>query len=554
MVEKMSPLRKQPQWIGASRQVVGEVGFSRIWSCLTLTLLLLLAAGNLSVHGQCMLANPSFELTGSGGMAFAGWNQFGAVGSVNVAPHGAAAARVTGPNTGGWDVSAFWQRLDTAPGKRWSASVQAGHSATNPLTGQSRAILNIEWRNANGDLISYESHTVADPAVPPGSFRPFTVESQPAPPGTVATHFLLGVLQGPTDPAPDVFYDQATFEDLGPPTIDQLQWVDFPGGRTIDFSGRTWRVKGPGYYGPGPNLFCETPSCVWVAADDRLHLTIQRIGGSWYSTEVALEEPLGYGDYIFTTVGRLDSLDPRVVLGLFLWQYGRCYDPAFLWWNPYNEIDVEFSRWGVPGNPVGQFVAQPYDYPGNISRFSAGFSDGELTSHAFRWSNDRVEFRSWRGGPQDETPQNLIHTWTYTGPHIPRPDQPRVHINLWQFDGPPGTNQEVVIDQFTFVPGNPADVPLPQIAADESAATPNPFTSRTAISFSLPKAGPARVLVYDASGRLVRTLANGSFPAGIHEVTWNGRDDAGSRVASGLYFAQVRSGGVAETKRVVLLR
>ena len=40
----------------------------------------------------------------------------------------------------------------------------------------------------------------------------------------------------------------------------------------------------------------------------------------------------------------------------------------------------------------------------------------------------------------------MIHSWTYTGPHIPRPEQPRVHINLWQFDGPPASDQEVIID------------------------------------------------------------------------------------------------------------
>ena len=44
---------------------------------------------------------------------------------------------------------------------------------------------------------------------------------------------------------------------------------------------------------------------------------------------------------------------------------------AFSWWNPYDEIDIEYSRWGNPGNPGAQFVAQPYDYPGNLSQFSA---------------------------------------------------------------------------------------------------------------------------------------------------------------------------------------
>lgn len=526
----------------------------RLWTCASLVVLLFVAAGSHRAHGQCILANPSFELPGSGASTFGGWNQFGTVGVTTTASHGAKAARVTGPNSGGWGVSGYWQRLDTAPGERWRASVQVSHSAANPLSGQSSAIVNIEWRSANGSLISYESHIAADATTPPNEYRAFSVESQPAPPGTAATHFLLGVLQSPADPAPVVFYDQAEFDKLGPPTIDDLQWSDFPGGRTIDFSGRSWRVKGPGYYGPGPNLFCDAASCTWVDPNGRLHLTIRNIAGSWYSTEVALVEPLGYGDYIFTTVGRLDALDPGVVLGLFLWQYGRCYDPAYLWWNPYNEIDVEFSRWGNPGNDVGQFVAQPYDYPGNISRFDAAFSDGEFTSHAFRWRRDRVEYRSWRGGPQDETPGNLIHAWTYTGPHIPRPEQPRVHLNLWQFDGPPDTNQEVVLSEFRFVPDGLADVTVPQVFTWEPVAAPNPFTTRTTIRFALREGRHTGVRIFDASGRLVRTLSDDDYPPGTHEVTWDGRDDTGSRVASGLYFSQVHAGDVVETRRVLLVK
>lgn len=520
-----------------------------------LSLLAIAAVGD--AEAQCILANPSFELGGSSGEVFGGWYQFGSVGSSANATHGAVAARVTGPNSGDWDVSGYWQSFDCDPGEQWSASVKGWHSSANPLTGGSRAILNIEWRNPSGSLIDYESHTVADASTPIDQVVDFYVESQPAPSGTATTHFLLGVLQDPGEPAPDAFYDQATFYSLGPPTQDELQWNDFPGGRTVDFGGYTWRVKGPGYYGPGPSLFCDTESCVWVDMDNRLHMTIQEISGSWYSTEVALEPSLGYGDYIFTTVGRLDQLDPHDVLGLFLWEYGACWDNAYLWWNPYNEIDVEFSYWNQPGTDIGQFVAQPYDYPGNILRFDAEFSVGELTSHAFRWLSDRVEFRSWRGGPGDEAPENMIRSWTYTGPHIPRPEQPRVHINLWQFNGHPSLYQEVVLDEFTFVPEGvttEAQQPGTEAAGCLAVARPNPFNACATIQYTIEKGGIAEVTVYDVSGRVVRTLVNSFVPAGIHEVIWDGRNDSGVRVASGLYLCRLRAGGIVETRKLILLR
>lgn len=525
-----------------------------------LAIFIIALLGATLVHGsastQCIITNPSFEISGSGGQVFGGWNQFGVVGSTSTAPHGFKAARATGPNLGGWNVSAYWQAFDTAAGKRWKASVQSWHTSVKPLTGQSKAILNIEWRDGGGNLISYESHDVATANTPLDDIQEFSVVSGPAPAGTVKTHFLLGVLQSPTDPAPDVYYDLAQFNEIGPPSIDDIQWNDFPGGRTITFSGYNWRVKGPGFFGPGPNRFSDAVGAVWVDASDELHMTVKNNFGDWFSSEIALVDPLGYGDYIFTTKGRLDLLDRNVVLGLFTWEYGPCYNPAYLWWGPFNEFDIEFSRWGNPSNDIGQFVAQPYDWPGNISRFAASFSNNEITSHAFRWLNDRVECRSWRGGPQDEATSVQIHSWTYTGPHIPRPEQPRVHINLWHI-ATPASNQEVVLTAFTFVPDVTAtaigDSPLAR-QSFLANARPNPFNPTTSIGYTMATDGFAEIAVYDVRGRLVRTLVNGRAMAGYNEVTWDGRDDSGNRVASGVYLYQLRAGNVVETKKMVMLK
>lgn len=533
-------------------------------SRLALALLLIVLLAPRPARAQCILANPSFEMLGTGGVVFNGWNQFGSVGAAGGAVHGARAARVSGPDTGSWGTSGYWQPFDTESGERWTASVYVKHSAANPLTGQSKAILNVEWRDASDNLISYESHAVADAATPTDHYALVSVTSQAAPANAVKARLLLGVLQAPGDPVPDVYYDQATFESLAPPTLDALQWGDFPGGQTRLFQGRIWRVKGPGYYGPGPSNFGDSGSCVWVDAEDRLHLTVQKIGSTWYSTEVALVDELGYGDYVFTTRGRLDLLHPNVILGFFIWQYGPCYDSAYLWWNPYAEFDIEFSRWGNIANPIGQFVAQPYDYPGNLSRFAATFADGEITSHAFRWLPDRVECRSWRGGPLDEATSPVIYSWTYAGPHVPRPEQPRVHMNLWQLNGnPPSAYQEVIIDEFLFVPacGDPycvVDVPpgapAPGAATRLAEARPNPFTDRTALRFVLARAGEARIDVYDVAGRRVRALVGGVLPAGPHELEWDGRDDAGRQVPPGVYLYRLRTAAATGSRPVIRLR
>jgi hypothetical protein len=515
------------------------------------TLAWLLPAG---AAAQCILANPSFEVSGSGGSTFAGWNQFGPCGSTSTTTHGHVAAKVSGPNLGGWDVAGYWQALDSAPGEQWVASVNVWHASARPLTGQSKAIVNIEWRNAAGTLISYESYTAADASTPPGVIQHFSVTSAAAPAGTAKARLLLAVLQAPGASVPDVFYDQATFEKPG--AVDAVQWNDFPSGRTLSFGGRAWRVKGTGYYGPGPNNFDSSANAVWVDVNGRMHVTVRKVGATWYSSEVVLQDALGYGDYVFTTLGDLDQLDPNVVLGLFLWQYGPCYDNAYLWWNAYNEVDVEYSRWGNAGNSFAQFVAQPYDYAGNLHRFAATFSSAEITSHAFRWLPDRVEYRAWRGGPAEEATSPLIQSWTYTGPHIPRPEQPRVHVNLWQATGAPAANQEIVFDNFTFVPyveptGVSRSPSQPALLAD---ARPNPFNPSTTITYRLARPGRAELVVYDVSGHRVRVLADDITTAGDHNAVWDGRDDRGRLVSSGVYFYRLRAGGVDMTKKMVLLK
>jgi hypothetical protein len=534
---------------------------SHLRSSLPAALVLALAlAGASEAAAQCTPMNPSFEIAGST-TRFAGWEQYGTTGSSTAAIHGSVAATVSGLNNGTWDFSRYWQQIACDAGEQWTGSVYVMVPAGSPLTGLSKALVNIEWRDSGGNLISYDSFTAADASTPTDAGRVFTFTSPAAPAGTVALRLLIGTQQQPGQPAPTVVFDQVTFHSLASPTLEESQWGDFPSGRTVTFAGRSWRVKGTGYYGPGPSYYGATADYVWVDTDDRLHLTIKKTGSTWYSTEVTLEEALGYGDYVFTTRGRLDTLDPRAVLGLFTWEYGQCYDSGYLWWNPYNEVDVEISRWGVPGNAVGQFVAQPYDWSGNLERFDATYSDGEVTSYAFRWLPDKVEFRAWRGGAADEAASTPIHSWTYAKWHIPRPEQPRVHMNLWRFDGVPAANQEVVMDDFTFTPACAAE-PCGILAVDPPAGAapvllaprPNPFVSSTAIRFAAARSGRVEIAVFDLMGRRQRTLLDAEVPAGGREVVWDGRDDAGAPLPAGVYLCRVRSDDIVRTNRMVLVR
>lgn len=85
-------------------------------------------------------------------------------------------------------------------------------------------------------------------------------------------------------------------------------------------------------------------------------------------------------------------------------------------------------------------------------------------------------------------------------------------------------------------------------------ATPNPFNPRTTISYSLRAPGDAELVIYDLAGRRVKTLVSGHIEAGPHDAQWDGLDEQGRRVASGVYLYRLVTGQFSETRRMVLLK
>jgi choice-of-anchor B domain-containing protein len=85
-------------------------------------------------------------------------------------------------------------------------------------------------------------------------------------------------------------------------------------------------------------------------------------------------------------------------------------------------------------------------------------------------------------------------------------------------------------------------------------ATPNPFNPRTAISFDIPARLEVRLSVYSPEGRLVGTLVSRDLPAGRHTAVWDGRDDRGRSVASGVYLMRLDAGGRRAARSIILAR
>jgi hypothetical protein len=88
---------------------------------------------------------------------------------------------------------------------------------------------------------------------------------------------------------------------------------------------------------------------------------------------------------------------------------------------------------------------------------------------------------------------------------------------------------------------------------------PNPFNPETWIPFELAEGGKVTITIYDVHGQLVRTLSLGYVPAGVYQAKakaayWDGRNEAGERVASGVYFYNLQSGKLSAMKKMVILK
>jgi hypothetical protein len=83
---------------------------------------------------------------------------------------------------------------------------------------------------------------------------------------------------------------------------------------------------------------------------------------------------------------------------------------------------------------------------------------------------------------------------------------------------------------------------------------PNPFNPETAITYELPYKTAVELVVYDLLGQKIRTLVTGPGDSGSHRVLWDGRDDVGRAVASGVYVYLLKAGAFSAARKMVLLR
>jgi len=196
------------------------------------------------------------------------------------------------------------------------------------------------------------------------------------------------------------------------------------------------------------------------------------------------------------------------------------------------------SLTGVGGDPIGDGVNMALTFPAGANRVDQVNPAATATAFLHNHNSLPVAVRNERTNGSKAVyncvPPNAM-------PSDADPNNARAIIErtvLWLVGG-----------------SDPGSVDDPGLAsATRLSAWPNPAPGATGLSFRLGAAAPARLEMIDVTGRLVRTLVNGRVDAGAHQVNWDGMDDSGRPVASGIYFARFESSEGNATHKVVLTR
>ncbi|MEZ4387908.1 MAG: FlgD immunoglobulin-like domain containing protein [Candidatus Krumholzibacteriia bacterium] len=184
------------------------------------------------------------------------------------------------------------------------------------------------------------------------------------------------------------------------------------------------------------------------------------------------------------------------------------------------------------------------------------------------WADRARDFATWLGSDEFLAGHpNLVYFNFFD--RLAHPDDGSTDRNMLRYEyeithdvpnGHPNTlANSVVGPEFAYfvvaAANRTQSVDVPAIdAALQLKAYPNPFNPRTAIRFSLTEAQPVRLDIYDLTGRHVRSLYSGALDAGPHEMSWQGRDDAGQSVPVGTFFCRLIAGPYVSTTPLTLLK
>ncbi|MCB5264614.1 MAG: C25 family cysteine peptidase [Candidatus Cloacimonetes bacterium] len=207
------------------------------------------------------------------------------------------------------------------------------------------------------------------------------------------------------------------------------------------------------------------------------------------------------------------------------WMNAENHDsyPAYAWDGGNVQMSVDGGAW-VLIQPVGSYPHQIYNNP--ASPFDTGTP---VYSGSFGWTEAEFNLSAYSGQAKFRF---VFGSDGYVGGEG------------WYVD-------DIRLETEPSSTGDQISIPV-VLTLDQNF--PNPFNPNTNISFSLPLAQAARINIYNLKGQLVKKLLDANLPAGQNLINWDGRDDNGKPVSSGIYSYRLQSGGINITRKMMLMK
>ena len=268
----------------------------------------------------------------------------------------------------------------------------------------------------------------------------------------------------------------------------------------------------------------------YYTADNPFAPFVEDGGDLLFSSEEMIGTHLGWDGYVTTHSGQA----VYDVLGVSWYAPDRAYDTVRVYTGSESEMlvegmDAEFYLAELPFGHMEDLV-DPVDWVGTTPIFDAWVPGWGV------WYGDWDCYTVWYEDVAGA--KRIIVPWALAAMNDANRDAFLYNVVRY-FDGVDAVDEPVET--------------LPKAFALKQNF-PNPFNPITSIAFEMPSAQNVRMTVYNMLGQSVKTLVNDHRSAGRYTILWDGRDDAGHMVGSGVYFYQIQAGSFTKTAKMVFLK
>lgn len=186
-----------------------------------------------------------------------------------------------------------------------------------------------------------------------------------------------------------------------------------------------------------------------------------------------------------------------------------------------------------PETSAGDIYWDEVPYPETGAIYTYAFEGGPINGHAYLYHGVAAT--------QVQTPSYRSMYFSFDFSQLSNPDD----RHEWMQD---------LMNWWQISPSDSDDHVIPAQSLGIQAIYPNPFNPSTTIKYHLGTAGMTKLAVYNLKGQRVKTLVNEPKPAGSHNVVFNGQDDLGRPLSSGVYFIRMQARNLCQTRKITIIK